>query len=350
MNTQTKSRVAVRRKNGSKKKAGRWGRTDIPNMIERSWEGLGSIRIELAEFRFAQTIHEQGPNTWRQIPLGGKKPSKLVLEADWVLEDGVEIIHAFKNRVVDGSTSEVRSFEIPITWQAGQRRDSEDVPVLPGKGERDFQLYLINRKNGFIVHVDVTVVSRKGMFWLIVQEVTGAQIVQHDREVELDGYTSIIIGDNGYSMVPVYNENCYPGFDPVASWNRSYAGRADKVLGYAVDFGAYVSPEDCAPGEWQPEMPNDVPAALKAKGYSPATVEWFNLTAGFGFVQLKDGQKCFVHFTAIQDENGKNVADQGDFPALQPMRGCYVKWQLTEDKGEKKPKATAVRPALAQAA
>ena len=41
------------------------------------------------------------------------------------------------------------------------------------------------------------------------------------------------------------------------------------------------------------------------------TVSWFNEQKGFGFIQGDDGQKYFVHYSAI-DDKGFKVLHEGD--------------------------------------
>ncbi len=56
------------------------------------------------------------------------------------------------------------------------------------------------------------------------------------------------------------------------------------------------------------------------------TVKWFNESKGFGFITTEDGTDVFAHFSAIQAEGYKTLAE-----------GDKVSFDIVE--GEKGPKA-----------
>lgn len=58
-------------------------------------------------------------------------------------------------------------------------------------------------------------------------------------------------------------------------------------------------------------------------------VKWFNENKGYGFIEREDGPDVFVHFTAIQGEGFKTLAE-----------GEVVEFEVTE--GEKGPQAANV--------
>ena len=61
------------------------------------------------------------------------------------------------------------------------------------------------------------------------------------------------------------------------------------------------------------------------------TVKWFNETKGFGFIEREDGPDVFVHFSAIQGDGFKTLAD-----------GQKVEFDVTY--GQKGPQAENVVP------
>ncbi|HBM75926.1 MAG TPA: cold-shock protein [Clostridiaceae bacterium] len=59
-------------------------------------------------------------------------------------------------------------------------------------------------------------------------------------------------------------------------------------------------------------------------------VKWFNTEKGYGFIQREDGKDVFVHYSAIQGEGFRNLAE-----------GQEVEFDIVE--GEKGPQAANVK-------
>jgi len=60
---------------------------------------------------------------------------------------------------------------------------------------------------------------------------------------------------------------------------------------------------------------------------SRGTVKWFNEEKGFGFIAQEDGEDVFVHFSSIEGQGFKTLAD-GDaveFEVTQGPKGLSAK-------------------------
>ena len=56
------------------------------------------------------------------------------------------------------------------------------------------------------------------------------------------------------------------------------------------------------------------------------TVKWFNEAKGFGFISQEEGEDVFVHFSAIQGEGFKTLAEgeQVDFEVTRGPKGLQA--------------------------
>lgn len=52
-------------------------------------------------------------------------------------------------------------------------------------------------------------------------------------------------------------------------------------------------------------------------------VKWFNQEKGYGFIEREDGSDVFVHFSAIQEDGFKTLAEgqEVEFEIVQGPRG-----------------------------
>lgn len=55
-------------------------------------------------------------------------------------------------------------------------------------------------------------------------------------------------------------------------------------------------------------------------------VKWFDAEKGYGFIHTEDGQDVFVHFTAIQTDGFKSLAEDDlvEFDVVENERGLQA--------------------------
>ena len=59
---------------------------------------------------------------------------------------------------------------------------------------------------------------------------------------------------------------------------------------------------------------------------STGTVKWFNDAKGFGFITMEGGEDVFVHFSAIQAQGFRTLAEgsQVEFDVVQGPKGLQA--------------------------
>jgi len=69
-----------------------------------------------------------------------------------------------------------------------------------------------------------------------------------------------------------------------------------------------------------PASPDGASAYQKENVMAQGTVKWFNDAKGFGFITQEGGEDVFVHFSAIQAQGFKSLAE-GDRVEFEVTRG-----------------------------
>jgi len=66
--------------------------------------------------------------------------------------------------------------------------------------------------------------------------------------------------------------------------------------------------------------------ATRSNAVARGTVKWFNEAKGFGFITQENGEDVFVHFSAIQGEGFKTLAegDKLEFDVTQGPKGLQA--------------------------
>ena len=65
-------------------------------------------------------------------------------------------------------------------------------------------------------------------------------------------------------------------------------------------------------------------------------VKWFNIDKGYGFIEYKDGEDIFIHYSSIMSEGYKTLVE-----------GQYVEFELVRtDKGLQAKNVVEIKTAL----
>ncbi|MDO8482439.1 MAG: hypothetical protein Q7S86_01310 [bacterium] len=300
--------------------------------IEWNFPSFGSLKIEVQGFRLG-TVQKNHLSMRVPILLNNREPAVIPFLFTKTVVDSVRILHAQGNEVTDMTDVQLPTFRINVDWNEGR---GHNMPQTRAKFQDNFDLIWL-QPDGTFVQLEISVSTRKGKFWLVVQEVYGGQVVRTTQaKVEKLGVQSVKANGHVAFVAPLFPQNAFPGSDYLKNFGTMGAA---KVVQYALDHKASVALSECSVAKWEPSV-TVLPDAMKNNGWKTATVLWFNLVIGWGFALCEDGKPCFVHFSNILDETGRPVASKGEFPMLKPMTGVALKWS---DGPDGKRKATAIR-------
>jgi cold shock CspA family protein len=291
-----------------------WGRSRQTKRLSWSHDMFGSIDIETGRLPLGD-VSQAGPTTWAPINLLSKTPHKVELFFVSDPHKDVTLIYVKGDESADVTSDGLPSFAVNVEWD-------ENAKPHTRKTEKDnFDLVFL-KDSGLFVIIEVSVVTRGGLFYLVVQEVYGGQIVN---------------GHNGLKVNPLTPENNFPGADFMTNFAKTGAA----IMKYAPGV-CNIEDADEAPlweADWNPNWGPKIPEDMDKVGWVRGVTTFFNVVIGYGFVLCEDGKTAFVHFANIHDGLGRPLAARDEFPLLQPMAPVMVKYK--EEGGKRK--ATAVR-------
>lgn len=308
------------------------------NLCSWSDKLFGGIQVEVVGFTAGTPIQKGSMSYMRVYPAvdGNPFPSWISLRfASQVWDSKLADVHVLEARngvVTDVTSRGIPPLRVDIEW------DRQGEPPVPhsrqkGKDNTDFVFF---RSDGKFVQVQVSVVTRAGRIWVCMQDVYNGQVVRTTKPIARKlGVTHQEVGGFAAFIAPLFPENAFPGSD----YLKTFSGMGPKVVDHAMRRETTTRLSDCALPKWAPQTDKVLSQQMRANGWRTAQVMFFNLVVGHGLAVCEDGQPCFVHFSRIIDEQGRQLASQGELPVLHPMKQVAIKYR--EEGGRRQ--ATAIR-------
>lgn len=289
-------------------------------LVQWSNSIFGSLCVYVHEHKLSEHGSE-GPISWASVSFFSL-PNLLELRFDVKAESGVKVIRAQAGNFEDVTDEFQRSMSIPIKWKKLDGRDDElKVPEIREKNVDNVD-FLFLKPDGQFVQVQVALSARQGIIWVTVQEIFGGQVVrtthQKANEIEL---CNVDLGKYAGLVVPLYEENAYPGSDYLAT----FATMGSKLVNFANSIGATVPMSQAVAATWI-ETNVEVSDHQRQNGWESATVAFFNAVIGWGRAITKDGTSVFVHYNVLVNKENRPIkANRTDYPCLSPMTGIVLK-------------------------
>ncbi|MDD4989136.1 MAG: cold shock domain-containing protein [Candidatus Pacebacteria bacterium] len=310
----------------------------------REWKVEDRVAIwnhpEFGQFRFSAPAYgievstAQGPNMWAEIGIGrSEKPASVAIAMTATLAPDAKLLYCKAGNLTEiGIGAEIPKLDVPVQWKNVTPEPTEKNPTpqevfAPHTRVKDMDNadLVVLKPNGMFIQLQVSVITRAGMFYLGVQEVFAGQIVRTNasvvRKLELKKQT--INGAQVALVVPLFAGNAYPRADYLSV----FPNMGPKVIKFAVAQNACTRLSKCTVAEWAPvsaELPVDLPVS---HGWYVGNVRYYNLVTGCGKLQRADGQEVFIHFS--------NIAGGGSFPSLEPMKAVVFQCRESQNAGLK---------------
>ncbi|MES2203375.1 MAG: hypothetical protein V4474_03585, partial [Patescibacteria group bacterium] len=200
-----------------------WGRTDF-----------GTLTIDMSQFDIG-VESELGGYMWTQIKRARHTPNQMQLDFTTELPGGIVLLHAQGGNVTDVTGSAVPSLPVVINWSAGNSEDADFVPHTRKKDADNIDFVFMRRSDGKFIQVQVSIVTRRGLFYIAVQEIWAGQVVRTtmDNAKTLETTVHTVRGADGREygaiVAPLFDDVAYPGAD----YLKTFKNMGPKVVEYA---------------------------------------------------------------------------------------------------------------------
>ncbi|MES2059481.1 MAG: hypothetical protein V4438_00440 [Patescibacteria group bacterium] len=220
--------------------------------------------------------------------------------------EGVHVLH-FQGDMTVASQQTLPGLNVKVKWEGANPHTRE-------RGKDNCDVVFL-REDGIFMQLQVSVTTRRGQFWVALQEIHSGQIVRTTKkkaeELNLD-YEEV--SGTVATVVPARTEDAYPGFDYLGTFQTM----GPKLIDYALQNNASERLSDCVVAE-RKDTHAFLPMDLANKGWQVGHVAYFNLVIGCGNIINEDGEMVFVHFNQVETQDGVSAAFRREFPVLEPM-------------------------------
>ncbi|MES2087460.1 MAG: hypothetical protein V4467_00525 [Patescibacteria group bacterium] len=316
--------------------------TTSRTQIEYRHPLFGKLLIGVKNCSLGEPQHE-GPDSWARVYSPTPRPNWLEIEMSvTTIHRDIKVIEfaadpdshsddQFANEVI----CKIAPFPVKVQWQKN-RENGDWVPFTRVKHRDNLDLIILNPESGQFIQLEISITTRNGFCWLLVEEQYSGQWVRTTKtRAETLGVKNIAHGQYPLLVMPLYAANAYPTADYV----RTFPELAEQMSQFVIRWGALVPFGKCVKATWAPET-RELTEEMVAKSWKKATPLFFNGVIGHGPALCEDGKICFLHFSKIMGADGSPVGCRGQFPIIPPMREVAVKWM---DQPDGKRAATAIR-------